>query len=158
MRCELDTGVVREVRTAADLDAVLAELHDGGHLILGGEPQFVQIARTGGEVLLERGDGIVLQECRDMIPLGEARTILHAFYNGDESWVEGLHWRDMGIQDRPAADSAGPWGPSGTRQDTAAPGDGTSQGLGGLIADEATRAFKRRAGRVVRQGLRRFLK
>lgn len=160
MRCELDTGLVREIRSSDDLAAMVAELRDGGHLILGGDSRFVQVARSGHDVVLQTGDGSRVHEAHGMVPLDEATEFLHAFYNGDDTWIEKLDWADIdGGDSRPHDEEYSPRddGPMGPGDSTAQTGGG-EKGFGGMLADEATRAIKRRAGRMVRLGLRRFLK
>ena len=92
MRCELDSGAVREVRTAQELQVALDEVADGGHLILSGNPWFIQARREGNDALVQYGDGSQLWEAEDSPSWQEAQELLRAFFSGDNSWRNARQW------------------------------------------------------------------
>lgn len=172
MRCELDSGAVREVRTAQELRAALDEVGDGGHLILSGNVYFVQARHEGNDALLQYGDGSLLWEAEGSPSWQEARRIMELFFSGDESWKSSIQWspaetggagggpeEGAGDEEEQGAARGFNLGRFGKR---GAGGAGTGgrgeRGLAETVADEAMRAVKQKAGRAIRQGIRRFMK
>lgn len=158
MRCETDNGSVRQVRTTAELDAAISDAGSGGHIILGNDRRFVQVAFQGSDALVQYGEDGVLSESAMPLTRGEAREILAAFFDGDDSWKGRYQWSVLS-SGAPAGGMSAREGDQelpGTPEDIAAPK--SDRGIGGMLADEASRAIKRGAGRAIRQGLRRFIK
>jgi hypothetical protein len=172
MRCELDSGAVRDVRTAQELQTALGEVADGGHLILSGGTDFIQARREGHDALLQYGDGSRLWEAEGSPSWQEAQELIRAFFSGDASWKSRMQWSaaEMGGAGGGPAEGAGEeqdpgaaggfnLGRFGKRGGgDAGPGGRKERGLAETVADEAVRAVKQKAGRAIRQGIRRFMK
>lgn len=171
MRCELDDGSVRQVRTEAELLTALKQVGREGHIILGGDTSFIQAARSGAGFYLEYGEKGGLNTADDTLGMDETGEVLLAFFRGDESWKSRLRWTATSaggssggggdVGDRTAEGGpvgAGASAPGGEAPEDRDPGRRSERGLAETVADEAMRAMKRGAGRAIRQGLRRFIK
>ena len=161
MRCELDDGSVRQVRTTAELENAFAQMGIQGHIILGGDRGFVQVARNGQEAAVQYSEGEALYEAADAVGLETARQILKAFFEGDDAWKSGYQWDPVssGGVSRNSEESPENTGSDGAGGQFQPGGAGSAaKGFGGMLADEAARAIKRGAGRAISQGLRRFIK
>ena len=168
MQCETETGAIQEVNTAAELDAVFAGMGNDGHIILVDNDNFVQVARGSAGAHVEYSEGGVMHQAIDSVSLPTAQQMLHGYLRGDAEWKSAVRWEvlhedaDSDSIEQGRSRFAGlKDGLSGRgRGSTTDERTGTSQtgnGVGDMLANEAVRAAKRGAGRLVRRGIRRFL-
>lgn len=154
MRCERDTGSVRDVASAADLTAELNQVEDGGHIILGDDARFIQAAREHGAWVVQYGENGAVHEAAAPVDQGTVAAMVEGFRSGDSQWRGMISWSAGEALAPDSQDGAGGGGAAGILG--AAGGLGAS--LGGIAKSEASRAMRRGAGRAIRQGLRRFIR
>jgi hypothetical protein len=145
MQCERDTGSERHITSAAELEAELAQVARGGHIILSDDNLFIQAARNDDTFLVQYGENDEMHEAASPVDRATLTTMMEAFRTGNEAWRTMVSWRGTTVNEN--APNAGD-------------GLGAALGasLGGIAKSEAGRALRRGAGRAIRQGLRRFIR
>lgn len=146
MQCEIDTGAVRAISSGAELATAWAEVGADGHLILSEGERFLQAAKSGSRAVVQFGEAGTVHEASTTLTHADALAMLQSFLSGDESWRGRADWT--------AAGAAGRGGGAADRESQRA----QDRDLGQAMTDEALRAAKGWAGRIIRQGIRRFFR
>jgi len=168
MRCETETGAVQEVNSSAELDAVFAGMGNDGHIILEDGTSFVQVARDGESAVVQYREGGAMYQAIDPMSLPAAQQILQGYLLGDASWKSATQWEVLDEDTESDSIEQGRSRFGGVKNGFSGLGGGsttdersgtnqTGKGVGDMLANEAVRAAKRGAGRLVRRGIRRFL-
>jgi len=151
MQCEWSDGSTWNVTDAATLESRIRGTGIDEHVILSDDRMFMQYAHgsTSGE--LQYGDGDRLFSCTEALPIDRVAGLFAAFYRHDESWRSAVPWSPMeGSPGSPGAEE-------GIGNTHRAGSSNRSRSFVETITDDAAAMLKRKAGNLVRRGIRKFL-
>jgi hypothetical protein len=159
---------VREVTSSAELDAVFGDMGPDGHIILGDGSNFVQVAWDGESALVQYREGDVMHQAIDPVSLPAAQQMLQGYVHGDVAWKSAAQWEVLHEDADGDSIEQGRSRFAGLRNGLSGRGGAATtdersgrtrggNGVGDMLANEAVRAARRGAGRLVRRGIRRFL-